>query len=140
MLALRALPRAKILSAKQPIYFVTDPTLKRAPLKAAVFYQGRRAGVLAETGQGYEFTYDPGYLNESGTRPISLSLPLRVEKYESTRLFPFFDGLLPEGWLLELTSRAAKIDKADKFRLLLHTGQDPIGAVSLRPLERNENE
>lgn len=114
--------------------------MERESFKAAVFYQGKKAGVLAKTGKGYEFTYDSAYLNEHGARAISLSLPLQPEKYESTRLFSFFDGLLPEGWLLELTSTVAKIDKEDKFRLLLHTGRDPIGAVSLKPLEGDENE
>jgi len=55
--------------------------------------------------------------------------------YESPRLFSFFDGLLPEGWLLDVTSSTANIDANDKFGLLLHTGEDPIGAVSILPLD-----
>ncbi|MBI4396769.1 MAG: HipA N-terminal domain-containing protein [Elusimicrobia bacterium] len=114
--------------------------MENTPLKAAVFFQGRRAGVLSKKAKGYEFIYDSSYLNEPNARAISLSFSLRVEKFESPRLFSFFDGLLPEGWLLELTSTAAKIDKDDKFRLLLHTGRDPIGAVSVKPLGGDENE
>lgn len=114
--------------------------MERQSSKAAVFYQNRQAGLLIKTGKGYEFVYDPAYLHSPGARPISLSLPLQQEKFESTQLFSFFDGLLPEGWLLELTSAIAKIDKEDKFRLLLHTGRDPIGAVSLKPLEEEGNE
>jgi len=109
-------------------------------LKAVVIYNGKRAGILSKTAEGYEFTYDSSYLNEAESRPVSLSLPLRIKKYESTRLFSFFDGLLPEGWLLELTSRTAQIDKDDKFRLLLHTGADPIGAVSVRQMGVNDDE
>jgi serine/threonine-protein kinase HipA len=93
------------------------------------------AGILSKTRAGYEFAYDPKYLAQSDAQPISLSMPLRPEKFESSRLFPFFDGLLPEGWLLDLISITAKIDKKDKFKLLLHTGRDPIGAVSIQPLE-----
>ncbi|MFA5138875.1 MAG: HipA N-terminal domain-containing protein [Elusimicrobiota bacterium] len=103
--------------------------------RAAVFCKGRRAGLLTKKDTGYEFSYDAGYLAAPEAAPISLAMPLRPEKYESGALFPFFDGLLPEGWLLDLTCAAAKIDKDDKFRLLLHTGQDPVGAVSVRPLE-----
>lgn len=114
--------------------------MARAPLRAAVFYRDTQAGILAKTDNGYEFCYDSAYLNHPGAQPISLSLPLQLETYASARLFPFFDGLLPEGWLLELTSAVAKIDKDDKFRLLLHTGRDPIGAVSLRPLGNDEHE
>ena len=105
------------------------------PLHAAVYYRDKRAGILTKTAAGYEFAYDPIYLLDPAARPISLSMPLRAEKYESFKLFSFFDGLLPEGWLLDLISTSTKIDKNDKFRLLLHTGRDPVGAVSIRPLE-----
>jgi serine/threonine-protein kinase HipA len=105
------------------------------PQYARVYYRERLAGVLSKTDTGYEFVYDAQYLAEPGAQPISLSMPLRADKYESTKLFPFFDGLLPEGWLLDLISVAEKIDKRDKFRLLLHTGRDPIGAVSIHALD-----
>lgn len=102
--------------------------------RAAVFYGEREAGLLVKKPGGYEFAYRREYLGDPEARPISLSMPLREEKYESAKLFPFFDGLLPEGWLLELTCAAAKIDREDKFRLLLHTGKDPVGAVSVLPV------
>ncbi|MGH2620663.1 MAG: HipA N-terminal domain-containing protein [Anaerolineales bacterium] len=104
------------------------------PRHAAVYYRDRRAGILTKSAAGFEFDYDPSYLLDPAARPISLSMPLQAEKYVSAKLFSFFDGLLPEGWLLDLISMTAKIDKNDKFRLLLHTGRDPIGAVSIRPL------
>lgn len=103
--------------------------------RAVVWYGETRAGVLSKTGTGYDFVYDSDYVSRPGARPISLSLPLRAEKYESEALFPFFDGLLPEGWLFDLICAVAKIDRQDKFGLLLHTGGDPIGAVSVRPVE-----
>jgi serine/threonine-protein kinase HipA len=103
--------------------------------KAAVFCKGKRAGLLTKKAGGYEFSYEADYLSDPNAVPISLTMPLHPEKFESRELFPFFDGLLPEGWLLDLTCAAAKIDKNDKFRLLLHTGQDPVGAVSVSALE-----
>jgi len=102
--------------------------------EAIVFYGKKTAGLLRKSETGYEFTYDGDYLKDPSALPISLSLPLRSEKYASSELFPFFEGLLPEGWLLNLTVAIAKIDKNDKFRLLLHTGEDPIGAVSIREI------
>ncbi len=105
------------------------------PQSAIVFCKGKQAGLLAKKAGGYEFSYAAAYLFDPDAVPISLAIPLRPERYESRALFPFFDGLLPEGWLLDLTCAAAKIDKDDKFRLLLQTGQDPVGAVSVRPLE-----
>ena len=104
--------------------------------RAAVFCNGKRAGLLIKKETGYEFIYDGGYLSDPQAAAISLAMPLREQKYVSRELFPFFDGLLPEGWLLDLTCAAAKIDKNDKYRLLLHTGQDPVGAVGILPLER----
>jgi len=103
--------------------------------RAEIYYGDKRAGELRKTGEGFVFVYDAAYLSSAGARPISLSMPLRAQPYESKRLFPFFDGLLPEGWLLDLICASAKIDKNDKFRLLLHTGQDPIGAVSIKVIE-----
>ena len=108
--------------------------------RAIVFHGQKPAGVLTKKEDGFEFVYDSGYLSSSAALPISLSMPLREEKYESKELFPFFDGLLPEGWLLDLDCAAAKIDKNDKFRLLLHTGRDPVGAVSIRPIEESNGE
>jgi serine/threonine-protein kinase HipA len=105
-------------------------------LRADVFYLDKRAGTLTKTRTGYEFEYDLAYLADRAARPISLSMPLQSDKYVSRQLFSFFEGLLPEGWLLDLISATAKIDKNDKFRLLLHTGSDPIGAVSIRSSER----
>lgn len=98
----------------------------------------QRAGTLSKFRKGFRFFYDPAYLKSSQARPISFSLPLRAEAYESPHLFSFFDGLLPEGWLLDLTSAGAKIDKNDKFALLLHTGRDPVGAVTVRPIADDE--
>ena len=107
---------------------------------AAIYYGKKKAGILRKGDAGYEFAYDENYLKDPTALPISLSLPLRSERHESRELFPFFESLLPEGWLLNITVATAKIDKNDKFRLLLHTGEDPIGAVSIRPLEEKSDE
>ena len=107
--------------------------------RAIVFYGDKEAGELVKKPGGYEFTYKPEYLRDPDSMPISLAMPLIEHKYLSPTLFPFFDGLLPEGWLLELTCTSAKIDKNDKFRLLLHTGKDPVGAVSVRPINKERH-
>jgi serine/threonine-protein kinase HipA len=107
--------------------------------QAAVFAFSQRVGTLSKTAQGFTFVYDPNYLRFPEARPISFSLPLQTKSYESPHLFSFFDGLLPEGWLLDLTARAAQIDKNDKFGLLLHTGKDPVGAISVRPINTDDN-
>lgn len=97
--------------------------------KAKVNYNDRLAGYLRETENGFRFTYDEDYLRSG--RPVSVSLPLRKEPYESNDLFSFFQGLLPEGWYLEIVSSTAKVDANDSFGLLLATTGDTIGAVTV---------
>ncbi len=98
--------------------------------KADVFYHDHLAGVLEETDTGYKFTYDSGYLK--GGKAISLSLPLQAEPFESPLLFPFFAGLNSEGWYRDIVCATKKIDRTDDFGVLLVTGENTIGAVSVR--------
>lgn len=90
------------------------------------------AGELRETDEGYSFTYDQQYLKREDTSAVSLTLPLSETAYTSKTLFPFFDGLIPEGWLLGVVSRNWKIDTKDRFGLLLVACKDGIGNVSIR--------
>jgi serine/threonine-protein kinase HipA len=88
------------------------------------------AGSIEETGGGYRFAYDPAYL--AGGVPIAISFPLREQPYESKTLFPFFKGLLPEGWFREIVCQTLKIDSKDEFGLLIKACGDCIGAVWIK--------
>ena len=99
---------------------------------ARIYVQGRYAGILRETEEGYGFRYDPAYLEEPEPLAVSLTLPLQVEEYRSNVLFPFFDGLIPEGWLLGVVCRNWKIDRRDRFALLLAVCKDCIGDVCIQ--------
>ncbi len=101
--------------------------------KGKVYYSNTLAGFIAETDEGYEFKYDPKYLKTGGAKPVSLTLPLRESAYSSKVLFSFFDGLIPEGWLLNIAIDHWKIKSNDRFELLLQTCRDAIGAVSVVP-------
>ena len=90
------------------------------------------AGIISETEEGYSFSYDTGYLNRADALPISITLPLADKVYESAVLFSFFDGLIPEGWLLDIASRNWKLDKNDRFGLLMVCCRDCIGDISVR--------
>lgn len=104
------------------------------PRKAQVFYKDEFAGSLLETSEGYMFQYDSEFLEKNIA--ISMSLPPRKEPYQSKELFPFFKGLLPEGWYLNIVSATQKIDSKDAFGLLIGTaGVDTIGAVTVRKEE-----
>lgn len=97
--------------------------------KAIVRYNGRLAGHLFETETGFRFVYEKDYLKTG--QPLSASLPLCEEPYDSKELFSFFQGLLPEGWYLDIVSATAKVDSKDSFGLLLATTADTIGAVTV---------
>ena len=100
--------------------------------QGTVLVQNIPAGVLQETDSGYLFQYDPAYLLRPDASAVSLTLPLQSDPYRATVLFPFFDGLIPEGWLLGIASRNWKIDPSDRFGLLLVTCRDCIGNVSIQ--------
>ena len=99
---------------------------------ANVYVRGFKAGVISETDEGYAFGYDHDYLESEHPLPVSLTLPLTDEEYSSHTLFSFFDGLIPEGWLLDIASRNWKLDKRDRFGLLVVCCADCIGDVSVR--------
>lgn len=99
--------------------------------KAKVYMHNELAGLLTETEDGYKFVYDGKYLNGSTAKAISLTLPLQKEEHVSKTMFPFFDGLIPEGWLLEIAENNWKLNERDRMGLLLVCCKDCIGAVSI---------
>lgn len=97
----------------------------------------RLAGVIEELADGrYRFAYDPDYLADDSTEPISLTLPKKRTPYVSDHLFSFFYGLLSEGANRRLQSRILGIDEDDAFGLLLATAGDTIGSVRVTPDEQ----
>ena len=100
--------------------------------QAAVYVRDIYAGIVKETDEGYLFKYDRNYLQKVEALPMSLTLPLTENEYSSSILFPFFDGLIPEGWLLDVASRNWKLSKQDRFGLLMVCCRDCIGDVSIR--------
>lgn len=102
-----------------------------------VYYQDQLAGIISEEEEGYVFTYEVGYLMNNDL-PVSLTLPLREAPYKSKVLFPFFDGLIPEGWLLDIAIQNWKLNPRDRMGLLLTVCQDCLGAVSVKKIENSE--
>ena len=99
---------------------------------AKVYVNDDLAGTLHETTDGeFHFQYENSYLNDPSSLPVSLTLPKRKEAYLSSYLFPFFDGLIPEGWLLDIAAKNWKINPRDRMGLLLHLCQNCIGNVSI---------
>lgn len=103
--------------------------------KAKVLYSNQLAGHLEKTDNGYSFTYDEDYLKMEHAKPVSQTLPLSPYTQNSRILFSFFDGLIPEGWLLNIASNHWKINRTDRFQLLITLCRDTIGAVTVEPIE-----
>ncbi len=99
--------------------------------KAKVYMYNLFAGNLIEDENGYSFKYDTNYLSSKNPEPISLTLPISEKLYKSNVMFSFFDGLIPEGWLLEIAEKNWKINPRDRMGLLLKCCRDCIGAVSI---------
>lgn len=102
--------------------------------QADVYLYDRLAGRLKEDENGYTFQYDAEYLDSAPIR-ISVNFPLRKEAFHDKILFPFFDGLIPEGWLLDIASKNWKLNPNDRMGLLLACCRDCIGAASIREVK-----
>ena len=108
--------------------------------RAMIYYSDTIAGILTETDDGeYVFEYDTKYIQNYPNQFLTFTMPVREDKYTDNRLFPFFEGLIPEGWLLDIASKNWKINPNDRMGLLLTCCKNSIGAVSVIPIEeKNE--
>lgn len=100
--------------------------------KAIVMVHGNRAGVLTEVSPAeYYFEYDEKYDGEA----VSLTMPVNHKKYGYKSFPPFFDGLLPEGFMLEGLLKNTSINPNDYFSQLIAFGGNLIGAVTVELME-----
>ncbi len=106
-----------------------------------VFYKDLLAGIITENNEGdYIFQYDKNYIIEHPKEFITFTMPVSEKPYTEKRLFPFFDGLIPEGWLLDIASKNWKINLNDRMGLLLACCQNCIGAVCVIPIHEEDGE
>ena len=108
--------------------------------RAKIYFHDQFAGILTEGDHGYSFQYKKEYLETFDPKAVSLTLPLSEHSYHSNVLFPFFDGLIPEGWLLEIGEKHWKLNARDRFELLINLCRDTIGAVSVYPMEAENDD
>lgn len=102
-------------------------------MKAKIFVDGMLAGELQELERGkkYRFVYLEDYPGPS----VSLTMPLTKKIYEYDRFPPFFEGLLPEGIMLEALLRNTKIDRNDLLSQLITVGRDLVGNVTVEAIQ-----
>lgn len=102
--------------------------------KAEIKMHDKTAGWLSQDEEGYHFVYDKQYLQSESPQAVSLTLPIQESSFNDKVLFPFFDGLIPEGWLLDIAEKNWKLNPRDRMGLLLACCKDCIGAVSVIPV------
>lgn len=106
-----------------------------------VYYNEHLAGIITESDEAeYIFQYDEKYVKEHPEEFITFTMPVAEKPYTDKRLFPFFEGLIPEGWLLDIASKNWKINHNDRMGLLLACCQNCIGAVSVIPIHEEDGE
>ena len=106
--------------------------------RVKVYIKDVFCGIITESEEGYTFEYDKAYLNMDGATALSPTMPLTDETYVKEMMFPVFDGLIPEGWLLDIAQSSWKIDARDRMSLLLACCKDCIGDIGVIELKDNE--
>ena len=101
--------------------------------KIKVFNFGEYAGDLIEFEKNklYKFIYNDEY----NGKPVSLTMPMDKREYQFDQFPPFFEGLLPEGIQLDALIRQTKTDRNDYLSLLIITGKDLVGSVTVEETE-----
>jgi len=106
-----------------------------------VYYKDNLAGIIMETNEGeYVFQYDENYIKEHPSEFITFTMPVQDKPYTDKSLFSVFEGLIPEGWLLNIASKNWKINLNDRMGLLLACCQNCIGALSIKPIHKEDGE
>lgn len=101
--------------------------------QADIYVNDIFCGILSEDEEGYHFMYDTSFLERRDAVALSPTMPLTSIPYEKEMMFPLFDGLIPEGWLLDIASSSWKIDPRDRMSLLIACCKDCIGNISVKP-------
>ena len=103
-------------------------------LAVSIEIEGNQVRVGKISGRGASdacFQYDSAYLNDQGSRPVSLSLPLQAEPFEPGITRNYFEGLLPEGFTRQSVAQWMHVDAADYLSILASLGRECIGAVRI---------
>lgn len=108
---------------------------------AEIYYDNLLAGILNESDDGeYKFTYTREYVENHPDQFLTFTMPVSEHPCVSNRLFPVFEGLIPEGWLLDIATKNWKISQNDQMGLLLACCKNCIGALSVVPVNEGNHE
>lgn len=101
-------------------------------------YGVHTAEVIEERSGKLSLTYTEDAIERwgAGSPVLSVSMPMRHERYTHSRVGPWVEGLLPEGPARDAAERVVGVRRGDTFAFLAEVGRDSAGAVIfLRPGE-----
>ena len=106
-------------------------------LDLGVWLSGALVATIDQDRRGPRLTYTPEAirLHGLGTPLLSLSLPVRAERFTQGSVRPFLDGLLPEGEARRIIARDLKVDPDDTVELIALLGRECAGALIIQPLD-----
>ncbi len=110
-------------------------TQKQTHQSLQVLMNGYPIGTLKKTTKdSLNFTYAQSWLETSGARPLSLSLPLLDTPFKNQHVQHFFDNLLPDNSKIRARIQAKFKTKSNHtFDLLKALGKECPGALQLFP-------
>ncbi len=107
----------------------------RATSVLQVYMNGQLLGRLTRhASRALDFQYEPAWLHRQLAIPVSLSLPLREERYVGEPVVAVFENLLPDQ--VQIRQRlAARVgaEGPDAYSLLSVIGRDCVGALQFLP-------
>lgn len=107
----------------------------RTRIPLSVYLNARLVGQLRRQASGaIDFRYDPDWLSWDQALPVSLSLPLREDRYIGDPVIAVFDNLLPDNEpIRRRLAERVKADGYDAYSLLARIGRDCVGALQFLP-------
>jgi serine/threonine-protein kinase HipA len=104
---------------------------RRTHVPLNVFLNGRLVGVLRRESTGaVDFRYDPDWLTWDNAFAVSLSMPLREDRYIGAPVINVFDNLLPDSEAIrKRVAERVGADGTDAYSLLTALGHDCVGAL-----------
>src|SRR6516164_383175 len=96
-----------------------------------VYFEQRLAGTIHIDKGGPSFTYSSGWVGLRGAFPISITMPLRSERFAADTFLPWAANLLPESEQLRTLGQLLGMARSDVIGFLSAIGGDTAGALSI---------
>lgn len=95
-----------------------------------VYFEQRPVGTIHVDSSGPSFTYASGWIGLRGAFAISITMPLKSERFAPDIFLPWAANLLPESEQLRTLGQLLGMARSDVIGLLSAIGGDTAGALS----------